>query len=201
MKSRAFIGDFVERRDILPELMAVESWDAESGNIAFDSEAYDAASKTWVRDVEPLCWRSPRRKKHTRPCRGARISEARNGDVTVSIGHQSPVIAAQWVQWLVEDVNTAVKAQDVPRQKSIEYLKQQVALLADLQVMFELIQSQTEIAMLAEVSPNTFLRPSTLPSSRRRVNPAEQICALGSLLGCLLGMLAVLIRKLVRARV
>jgi hypothetical protein len=28
MKSRAFIGDFVERRDILPELMAVESWDA-----------------------------------------------------------------------------------------------------------------------------------------------------------------------------
>jgi uncharacterized protein involved in exopolysaccharide biosynthesis len=30
MKSRAFIGDFVERRDILPELMAVESWDAGS---------------------------------------------------------------------------------------------------------------------------------------------------------------------------
>ena len=53
MKSRAFIGDFVERRDILPELMAVESWDAGSGDIVFDPEVYDSASKTWVRDVEP----------------------------------------------------------------------------------------------------------------------------------------------------
>ena len=53
MKSRAFISDFVERREILPELMAVESWDAGSGNIIFDPEVYDLASKTWVRDVEP----------------------------------------------------------------------------------------------------------------------------------------------------
>ena len=53
MKSRAFIGDFVERRDILPELMAVESWDAGSGDIIFDPEFYDDASKTWIRDVKP----------------------------------------------------------------------------------------------------------------------------------------------------
>ena len=53
MKSRAFIGDFVDRRDILPELIAVESWDAGSGDTVFDPELYDAASKIWVRDVEP----------------------------------------------------------------------------------------------------------------------------------------------------
>ena len=54
MKSRAFIGDFVERRDILPELMAVKAWDAGSGKIVFDPESYDAASKTWIRK-----WRRP----------------------------------------------------------------------------------------------------------------------------------------------
>jgi hypothetical protein len=42
----------------------------------------------------------------------------------VSIDHQSPVVAAQWVNWLVEDVNAAVKAQDVSEaEKSIEYLE------------------------------------------------------------------------------
>ena len=52
MKSRAFIGDFVERRDILPELMAVESWDAGSGDIVFDPYDYEADTATWVRDVD-----------------------------------------------------------------------------------------------------------------------------------------------------
>ena len=48
MRSRAFITDFVERRHILPELFAVESWDVSSGEIIFDPEVYDATSQTWV---------------------------------------------------------------------------------------------------------------------------------------------------------
>ena len=53
MKSRAFIGDFVTRRDIMPTLMAVDTWDARSGNVVYDPEIYDAVTKKWVRDVEP----------------------------------------------------------------------------------------------------------------------------------------------------
>ncbi len=50
--------------------------------------------------------------------------DKQTGYVTVSIDHQSPIVAAQWVNWLVEDVNAAVKAQDVSEaEKSIEYLK------------------------------------------------------------------------------
>ena len=53
MKSRAFVGNFVERHDILPELMAVESWEQASGDVLFDAQMYDAATKTWVREVDP----------------------------------------------------------------------------------------------------------------------------------------------------
>ena len=49
----AFIGDFVERHNILPELMAVEAWDLASGDLVFDATMYDASSKSWVRSVEP----------------------------------------------------------------------------------------------------------------------------------------------------
>ena len=207
MKSRAFIGDFVERRDILPELMSVESWDAGSGDIVFDAELYDPASKTWVRDVE-----LPKRPKpslleaHEEFMEILGVSEDKQtGYVTVSIDHQSPVIAAQWVNWLVEDVNTAVKGQDVTEaEKSIEYLKQQVAntSLADLQAMFfELIQSQTETVMLAEVRPEYVFKtidPAVVPEKKSKPSRAL-ICVLGTLLGGIFGVMTVLVRHYIIA--
>ena len=207
MKSRAFIGDFVERRDILPELMAVESWDAGSGDVVFDPESYDATSKTWVRDVEPPKAPAPSAQEaHKAFAEVLGVSEDKQTSyITVSIDHQSPVIAAQWVNWLVEDVNAAVKAQDVSEaEKSIEYLKQQIAntSLADLQAMFfELIQSQTETVMLAEVRPEYVFKtidPAVVPEEKSKPSRAL-ICVLGTLLGGMLGIVVVLIRHYARS--
>lgn len=207
MKSRAFIGDFVERRDILPELMAVESWDSGSGDLVFDSESYDATMKKWVRDVEPPESPIPSAQKaHKAFSAILSVSqEKQTGYVTVSIQHQSPVVAAQWVSWLVKDVNAAVKAQDVAEaEKSIQYLKQQIAntSLADLQVMFfELIQSQTETVMLAEVRPEYVFKtidPAVIPEEKSKPSRAL-ICVLGTLLGGMLGVVIVLIRHYARS--
>ena len=207
MKSRAFIGDFVERRDILPELMAVESWDAGSGDIIFDAEVYDGASKTWVRDVEPPKSPAPSAQEaHKAFSSILGVSQDKQtGYVSVSIEHQSPVVAAEWVNWLVEDVNAAVKAQDVAEaEKSIEYLKQQVTntSLADLQAMFfELIQSQTETVMLAEVRPEYVFKtidPAVIPEEKSKPSRAL-ICVLGTLLGGMLGVVTVLMRHYARS--
>jgi len=207
MKSRAFIGDFVERRDILPELMAVESWEPGSGDVVFDPESYDAASKKWVRDVEPPKAPAPSAQEaHKAFSAVLGVSQDKQtGYVTVSIEHQSPIVAAQWVNWLVEDVNSAVKAQDVSEaEKSIEYLKQQVAntSLADLQAMFfELIQSQTETVMLAEVRPEYVFKtidPAVIPEDKSKTRRAL-ICVLGTVLGGMLGVVIVLIRHYARS--
>ena len=207
MKSRAFIGDFVERRDILPELMAVESWDAGSGDIIFDPDDYEADTSTWVRVVDLPKKPTPSLlEAHEEFMDILGVSEDKQtGYVTVSIDHQSPVVAAQWVNWLIEDVNAAVKAQDVSEaEKSIEYLKQQVAntSLADLQAMFfELIQSQTETVMLAEVRPEYVFKtidPAVVPEEKSKPSRAL-ICVLGTLLGGMLGVIIVLIRHYARA--
>ena len=202
MKSRAFIGDFVERREILPELMAVESWDAGSGDMVFDAESYDAASKTWVRDVDlPQRPQPSLLEAYEEFMDILGVSEnQQTGYITVSVDHHSPVVAAQWVSWLVEDVNAAVKAQDVAEaEKSIEYLKQQVenTSLADLQAMFfELIQSQTETVMLAEVRPEYVFKtidPAVVPEEESKPSRAL-ICVLGTLLGGVVGVIIVLVR-------
>ena len=202
MKSRAFIGDFVERRDILPELMAIESWEAGSGELVFDVEVYEPSSKTWVRDVGlPKRPQPSLLEAHEEFMDILGVSEdMQTGYVTVSVDHYSPVIAAQWVNWLVEDVNAAVKAQDVAEaEKSIEYLKQQVAntSLADLQAMFyELIQSQTETVLLAEVRPEYVFKtidPAVVPEEKSQPRRAL-ICVLGTLLGGMVGVIIVLVR-------
>ena len=200
MKSRAFIRDFVERHDILPELMAVESWEQTSGDVLFDGEVYDAATNTWVLP-QPSAQQA--RKAFTGILGIA--EDKQTGYVSVSIEHQSPVIAAQWVNWLVNDVNAAVRMQDVDEaERSIEYLKQQAAKtsLADLQtVFFELIQSQTETVMLAEVRPEYVFKtidPAIVPEVKSKPSRAL-ICVLGTLLGGMLGVVIVLIRHYARS--
>ena len=202
MKSRAFIGSFVERHDILPELMAVESWEQASGDVIFDAQVYDAATKTWVRDVDPPQSPQPSAQQaHKAFTAILSISEDnQTGYLSLSIEHQSPVIAAQWVSWLVKDVNATVRMQDVDEAtKSIEYLKQQAAKtsLADLQTMFfELVQSQTETVMLAEARPEYVFKtidPAVVPEEKSKPSRAL-ICVLGTILGGILGIIIVLIR-------
>ena len=207
MKSRAFVGDFVKRRDILPELMAVKSWDAGSGDVVFDPESYDADSKTWLREVEPPKLPEPSAQEaHKAFSAILGVSQDKQtGYVTVSLEHQSPIVAAQWVNWLVEDVNDAVKAQDVAEaEKSIEYLREQVTntSLADLQaVFFDLIQSQTETVMLAEVRQEYVFKtidPAVAPEEKSKPS-RPLICVLGTLLGGMLGVVIVLIRHYARS--
>jgi uncharacterized protein involved in exopolysaccharide biosynthesis len=187
--------------------MAVESWDVRSGGIIFDSASYDAASKTWVREVEvPKLPTPSAQEAHKAFSEILGVAQDKQtGYVTVSIEHQSPVVAAQWVNWLVEDVNAAVKAQDVAEaEKSIEYLREQVTntSLADLQaVFFDLIQSQTETVMLAEVRQEYVFKtidPAVVPEEKSKPSRAL-ICVLGTLLGGMLGVVIVLIRHYARS--
>ncbi|MAS60360.1 MAG: LPS O-antigen length regulator [Gammaproteobacteria bacterium] len=195
LRSRAFIGKFVESRDILPELMATQGWEVDSGKLSFDPELYDADTKKWVRDADfPKRPEPSLLEAYEAFMEILAVSEdKRTGFVTVTIDHHSPIVAAQWVNWLVDDVNAAVRAQDVAEaEKSIEYLKQQVdsTPLADLQAMFfELIQSQIETVMLAEARPEYVFKsidPAVIPEEKSKPNRIL-ICVAGTLLGAVIG--------------
>ena len=206
MTSRGFIGGFVERRSILPELMAVDSWNLITDELVYDTELYDAANSKWVREVEPPFKTEPSLLEAHEAFREilSVSQDKQTGYVTVSIDHKSPTLAARWVNWLIEDVNAAVKAQDVAEaQKSIEYLREQVTntSLADLQaVFFDLIQSQTETVMLAEVRREYVFKvidPAIAPEEKSEPSRAL-IVVLGALLGGTLGAVIVLIRYYAR---
>lgn len=203
MQSRAFLKEFIERRGLLPELMGGGAWDLASGEMKIDPDLYDVSLKKWVRPVNPPKTAIPTwLEAHKAFTAIMTISqEAKTGYVSVSISHKSPVLAARWVTWIIEDVNAAVKAQVVQEAtRSIEYLERQVAQtsLADLQaVFFELIQSQTETVMLAQIRPEYVFKtidPAFVPEERSSPNRAF-ISLAGTFVGGMLGVLLALGRN------
>jgi len=202
LKSRKFISGFIERHDILVPLMAVEDWDAESGELKIDPKVYDLATDRWTRDVRPPRKTVPSlQEAHEAFMEILSVSQdKKSGFVNIAVEHYSPTVAKQWVDWLVADINSSIMQQDVAEaEQAIAYLNEQIGStsLADLQnVFFKLIEEQTKIVMLAKVSPEYTLRtldPAVIPEIKFRPSRAL-ICVLGTLLGGMLSVIGVLIR-------
>jgi uncharacterized protein involved in exopolysaccharide biosynthesis len=201
MKSRAFIQRFIERRNILVPLMAAEAWDASSGELVINERIYNVGTNTWVREANPPKKAGPSAQESYRAFSGLFTvsQDTGSGFVTFAIKHVSPVVAQQWVTWFIEDVNDAMRDDDVREaERSITYLKDQVEAtsLADLQSMFfELIQKQTETIMLAQVRSEYLFKtidPAIVPEQRAEPKRAI-ICVSGTLLGSMIAVLWVLI--------
>ena len=202
LKSRQFLQEFVAKRNILPELMAVEAWDASTNQLSFNEDVYVSSTNTWVREAKP-----PRKAKpsvqeaHEAFLEILSVTQDKeSGFVSIGIEHHSPVVAQQWVSWLVEDINETIRKQDVEQaERSINYLKEQInsTSLTELQAgFFEMIQSQTETIMLAKASPEYLFKtidPAVVPELKSKPKRAL-IAVLGTLLGGMLGVLIVLIR-------
>ena len=201
LKSRKFVREFVERHKILPQLMADDYWDPETRKLVLDAGIYDLKSKVWLSKNG-----MPSNEKIYQTFIGNLILEEVPGSEFVRIGfkHKSPDIAAEWTVLIINELNDAIRRQDIDEaESSIAYLKQQVAAspLADLRNLFyELIQSQTEIMMLANVRKEYVFKtidPAIVPEFKSEPKRAF-IFILGTFLGGLLAMIYVLGRHYIR---
>lgn len=129
------------------------------------------------------------------------VSEAKdNGLVTISITHLSPLIAQQWVELLVKDLNDWIKNETLTEtRQNIAYLEQQLekTKLVDMQsVFYQLIEEQMKSLMLAEVKDEFAFKtidPAVVPEEKAGPKRAL-ICVLATLLGGMLGVAIVLVR-------
>ncbi len=202
MKSRQFMQDFIAKRQILPDLMAAEAWDRSSGDIVVDDDVYDVQAQQWLREVDPPRTPEPSvQEAHEVFQQVLSVSQDKeSGLVTIAIEHMSPIVAQQWVTWLVQDINETMRKQDVEQaERSISYLTEQIqsTSISELQAgFFDLIQQQTETIMLAKASPEYLFKtidPAVVPELKAKPKRAL-IAVLGTMLGGMLGVLIVLIR-------
>lgn len=202
IRSRKFITDFIQRHDLLVPVMAAEGWDMATGELEIDPSLYDVDAQQWVRNVRPPKKVVPSLQEAYEEFSKNNLYVAQDkntGFVTIAIEHYSPNLARQWVDWLVQDINTTVMQDEVNEaQQAIDYLHAQIAStsFADLKVVFfELIEEQTKTMMLANVSDEYLLKtvdPAVVPEKKAKPQRALILVA-SALASGIVGIILVLL--------
>ena len=126
-------------------------------------------------------------------------TDKETGMLRLAIQHKSPVIAQQWVNWLINDINSEMKKRDVAEaNKSTEFLTKQLekTKIADIRTMlFKLIEEQTKTIMFANVRDEYVFKtidPALVPEEKSGPKRAL-ICILGMFLGGILSIIFTLL--------
>ncbi|GIU13463.1 Wzz/FepE/Etk N-terminal domain-containing protein [Shewanella glacialipiscicola] len=206
IKSRQFAADFIQKHNILPDLMAAKAWDIAQDKLIYDPELYDAQANTWVREVKAPFRPEPSMQEAFKVFSKVVVvnTAKETGMVTIAVEHLSPTVAQQWIIWLVQDINKTMKDRDVAEaNRSREFLSQQIALtnVADIKtILYKLIEEQAKTIMFAEVRDEYVFKtidPAFVPEEKAKPKRAL-ICVLGTMLGGMLGIMFVLVRHFFR---
>ncbi|WP_350644924.1 Wzz/FepE/Etk N-terminal domain-containing protein [Pseudoalteromonas sp. G24-MNA-CIBAN-0072] len=202
LKSRQFTSDFIKKHNILPDLMAVESWNRETNKIIYNKDIYNQAENKWLREVKAPFKPEPSMQEAHKVFLQLVTANTNKetGMITLAIEHVSPYIAQEWVNWLIQDINATMKKRDViEANKSTNFLTQQLeqTKIADIRVvLYKLVEEQTKTIMFANVRDEYVFKtidPAIVPEQKFKPKRAL-ICVLGVLLGGMLSVMLVLIR-------
>ena len=202
LRSRKFSREFINKYDILPDLMAAKTWNSETNTVLYDEKFYDVEQNKWVREVKAPYKPEPSMqeayKKFIKIISANKNEET--GMVTISVEHVSPVVAQQWVNWLIDDINQTMKARDViEANESTDFLTQQLeqTKIADIRaVLYKLVEEQAKTIMFANVRDEYVFKiidPAIIPEQKAK--PARAlICVLGTFLGGMISFIIILFR-------
>ena len=191
LKSRGFVKSFIDKRDLKPDLFAVSSWDKDTGEMSYDEDVYDEKKGHWHGDSLLSDENRPSDQEAYDVFSEMILiqNDQKNGLVTLTLEHKSPIVASAWLSWIVEDLNNTVRAKDIKEaEESVRYLTEQVSKtgFADLeQVFFELIERQLQTVMLANTRPEYVFSVIDAPVvAEKKASPNRYIfCLLGLLVG------------------
>ena len=190
----------------LENLMAVEKWNQASNTLTYDASAFNSESGQWVPEVKPPTSNIPSSQEAYKQYRAIMsVSEDQaTSFVTFSVEHKSPVIAQQWVEILIDQIDQVMRDQD--RQtalQSIAYLNSLAPTVNYEEIskaLASLQQEQMKRLMMIEANENYIfkvLEPPIVPETR--VKPQRSLSViLGTMLGMMLSVLGVLVLHYIR---
>jgi uncharacterized protein involved in exopolysaccharide biosynthesis len=206
LKSRKFLTAFINRHDLKIPLFAGEKWDAISGELLLNNEIYNTQNKAWIREVKP--GKSPEPSDWEAYKLFSKLvvisPDKESGMITLSIEFLSPILAKQWVELLVLDLNKEMRESDSAEvDRNIKFLQANLEEtdLADMRTVFyQLIEDQLKTKMLSQAQSEYAFKtidPAVVAEEKSKPKRAL-ICVLGTLLGGMLGVMLVLIRNFIK---
>ena len=186
----------------LPDLMAVKSWNSKTNTVSYNENIYDTSSNTWIGDSADPMQKIPSAQKSFAVFKSKLILivDKKTGFITLSIRHQSPFLAKQWAELVVNEVNSFYRQKDkLESEKAVSYLNQQISMtsLSEIkQALVQLLQEETKKLTLIEANQYyvfDYIDPPAVMENKSEPQRAL-ICILSALLGGMLSILFVLIR-------
>lgn len=204
LQSWAFIEEFILEQGIEAEVIEVNGWDAQSGELVYNLEDYDPAVREWknkeTNGGKPSSWELYLAFK-----RYLSVSQDKtSGFTSLSVEYYSPELAKKWADALVEKINTRIKTRDAAEaQKNINFLSSQIEMtpISNMQAVFyQLIEDQTKTLMLTAGSTEYVFKTVSEPRvAEQRSKPKRAvICMIGAFLGGFLGVFIALTRYFIR---
>jgi uncharacterized protein involved in exopolysaccharide biosynthesis len=204
LQSRAFLTDFIHRHNLTIALMATEGWNMKEGKWVIDREIYNPSTGEWQtgddgKPLKPTDWDMTKQLKAL-----LSVSEHKDtGMLTLTIESQSPTMAKDWAEKLVQDINEHMRERDVKEAEArIAYLEDKLRetnVAGMQQVFYQLIESETRTVMLANAQDEYVFKtvdPAVVPQEKSGPKRAL-ISLLAMMLGGMVGSLVVFVRPFI----
>ena len=197
LRSRAFLNHLISiDENILPSLLAAESYDVESKKLVFNSELYDAANKKWLIPEPNYLKYYP---KYMRMIYTDYHDERRIIDLELQ--HISPKFAQEFLDTIIREGDKMLRDFDMQVSiDSLEYLNVELAetkLLNIKSSINQMILSQMQTKMMTQLGYNYVVKiidPPFIPIYPYR--PSRRFIAMvGLLSGLVVSILLVLMRQ------
>lgn len=195
LRTLSFYEDNILPNIFLPDLMALKSWDSKNNKIIYDKNIFNNETQTWSKIPSPQ--KSYKQFKRVL----AFTQDYDTGFVTISIRHESPYIAQEWTNLIVNELNNFFRTNDKREaQAAMDFLNTQMAQTSYTeikQVIAQLLQNKMQQLTLIEANDFyvfSYLDPPKVMEEKIEPN-RKSISILGAVLGILLGILIVIVRK------
>tara|TARA_B100000787_G_C16159353_1_gene280614 strand:- start:334 stop:1284 length:951 start_codon:yes stop_codon:yes gene_type:complete len=203
LSSLSFFENNILKNIFLPDLMAVESYNYATNTLTYDQSIYNKKSNAWVRDYSYPRKQIPSAQESFYVFISEHLSiseDAKTGFITISIRHQSPFVAKQWTELVINEVNTFYRQRDKSEsEKAVNYLNQKISMtgLSEIkQVIAQLLQEETKKLTLIEANEFYVFEYIDPPFVKEQKSEPRRslICILSALLGGMLSIFLVLIK-------
>ena len=189
----------------LPDLMAIESWNFKTNTLAYDENIYKNDTNAWVRDYSYPYAQTPTAQESFKEFAAQfELSEDKQtGFLLLKVKHQSPFIAKQWAELLINQVNSFYRQKDKSEsERAVSYLNQQItrtSLSEVKEAIAQLLQLETKKLTLIEANQFyvfEYIDPPAVMEIKSEPSRAL-ITIISALLGGMLSILFVLMRHYV----
>ena len=196
IQSRDFLRHLLTFENIKPTLAAFKSYDRDNKKITYNENIYDSSSKSFTKDISRLPTFQTIYNSYSKMLS---INRSKSGFIDISIKHQSPEFAYNFLSLIIKEIDTLSRSNDLNESKdSLNYLYNELASTQEIEIrnsINQLIISELRQQMLAEVKQNYLINPIDKPyMPELKSSPNRpKICILGTILGFFIGILISLI--------